>query len=116
MSFFLTIIGICSALLIFLHLIRLKENVSNLVSFKEPIEKLKTDKIQFKQLDTQRVCPICRTGLLSDEYLICAMAPETNNGKSRQVHIYGCHHCFTTGGVNLQMQKIKPPSVRKTID
>ena len=104
------LLGIGAAFLLFLHLIRLKENVSQIVFPKRQTTtqttQLKRSQVELVQPHIKRACPICRTVLFDNEYLICAMAPEPAAGKTRQVHIYGCQHCFTTEGVNTQPQKI----------
>lgn len=49
-----------------------------------------------------RICPVCGTLLNQSEYLIAALEPEPGGGRKRKAQIYGCPHCYTTGGVNLE--------------
>ena len=99
MIFFLSIIGFCVTALIFLYFLQIEEKI------KKTIEKQsKKKKIQSKGLEINthgiisraRNCPVCKIVLLSSEYLICSMEAEENSEKKRQVHIYGCPHCFTS--------------------
>ncbi len=115
MSTFLAIIGFCVGLLLFLYLLSIKESVSSIIKPRLTKEKIKSHSIQFNYANIQRLCPICRTALSNNECLICAMEPEVQNlsiqtqqspekNKKRQVHIYGCKYCFTSGGINLHPQ------------
>ena len=51
-----------------------------------------------------RVCPVCGTVLTSEEYLIAALDPVEREGAKRRANIYGCPHCFSTNGVNLNQE------------
>ncbi len=53
-----------------------------------------------------RICPVCGTALTRSEYLIAALEPEPGDGRKRQAHIYGCPHCYSTGGVNLEQREL----------
>lgn len=51
-----------------------------------------------------RICPVCGTVLTSQEYLIAALDPVEREGAKRRANIYGCPHCFSTNGVNLNQE------------
>jgi cytidyltransferase-like protein len=54
-----------------------------------------------KAAERPRICPVCGTPLSQDEYLIAAIFPDLGPNQKRQAHIYGCRHCYVSGGVNL---------------
>jgi hypothetical protein len=113
MMTFVALIGLAAAVIIFLNLLQAKDSISRIG--KPPAPRVKLDSRDAEDLKDRarmrRICPVCRTGLTSEEYLICAMEPEDpapGARRRRQVQIYGCVHCFATDGVNLQRyEKIK---------
>ena len=53
-----------------------------------------------------RICPVCGSLLDKQDFLYAALSPDPGPGRKRQAQIYGCRHCFSTDGVNLENQKI----------
>lgn len=109
MTALLSIAGLIVAVVLFLNLLQARDKVDRFGE-PEPEGALAggggADRIQKKNGATRtaasrRICPVCKTGLRQDEYLICAMDEDLGPGTRRQVHIYGCPHCFLTDGVNL---------------
>ena len=112
MMTFVSLIGLAAAVIIFLNLLQAKEGVERIGKPAPP--RLKEDSRDAADLKDRarmrRICPVCRTGLTTEEYLICAMEPEDGsaNRRKRQVQIYGCVHCFATDGVNMnRFEKIR---------
>ncbi len=103
MMSFLTLIGLVAAIIVFLNLLQAREVVTRAGKPEPPRIPLESVRTRADgQPVVRRICPVCRTGLTPDEYLICAMDPDKADGRKRQVHIYGCNHCFITDGVNLR--------------
>ncbi len=120
MMIFFGIVAFSCSLLLFLHLIRLKENIQMSISKrngksngksngKDDSSKMSSNSqsSSFQPKALTRSCPLCNSLLLNDEYLMCGMGPELGGGQKRQVQIYGCKNCFVAGGVNVEIQKIK---------
>ena len=97
MIFFLSIIGFCVAALIFLYFLQIEEKIKNTIGKQAEKKKIQSKGLEIHThgVPSARNCPVCKIGLLSSEYLICSMEAEENSEKKRQVHIYGCPHCFT---------------------
>ncbi|MCR9143554.1 MAG: hypothetical protein NXI24_14995 [bacterium] len=109
---FVSLIGLGIAAVVFLNLLQAKDSVERIG--KEPAPRVKLGSQDAADLKDRarmrRICPVCRTGLATEEYLICAMEPEDPGSarRKRQVQIYGCVHCFATDGINLaKYEKIK---------
>lgn len=116
MTTLITLFGLAIGVLVFLNLLHTKAKLEGEdLSIKEDdnIRNLIKDRRKSKSLNNapqRRICPICKTLLLQQEYLLCAMQPEVRNQKRRQVHIYGCPHCFINKGVNIeQTQEVVEP-------
>ena len=93
------LLGFCSALLLFLYLLRMKDSVGRVVKGITPDyfnkTKIKETELHFTGTEIKRRCPLCRMPLGDDEYLVCAMGPDLGQGQKRQAHIYGCKNCFS---------------------
>lgn len=116
MMTFLAVIGLIAAVIIFLNLLQAKDAVERIGKDEAPrIDLDSADAAEVQRnlknrARMRRICPVCRTGLSQDEYLICALEERSDRqpGKKRQVQIYGCVHCFATDGVNMKRyEKIK---------
>ncbi len=102
MMTFVTLAALALAFIVFL-------NALNLPSPKKPAASLQTapptvnagKALRMKGPERPRICPVCGTPLGVDEYLIAAIFPDPGPNQKRQAHIYGCAHCYVTGGVNL---------------
>ncbi len=100
MSVFVFICSVAVAFLLFLQIIRLKENVTHTFGAKlkknQDLSKGHTN--YFELASSRRTCPICKTSLQRNEFLYCAMSPEAKHSKHheqvRQVQIYGCRYCY----------------------
>lgn len=107
MTTIITLFGLAIGFLIFVNLLHTKAKIEGQdLSVEEqdsPLNLLKNKKKSrvLENAPNRRICPICKTVLLQEEYLLCAMEPERKNNVRRQVHIYGCPHCFITSGVNV---------------
>ncbi len=112
MMTFVSLLGLGIAAIVFLNLLQAKDTVERIGKPSPPRVKLDSqDAADLKdRARMRRICPVCRTGLATEEYLICAMEPEDSSSarRKRQVQIYGCVHCFATDGINLaRYEKIK---------
>ena len=112
MMTFVTLLGFVIGILIFINLIHAKAHLDGMdLSLDEDKQKRAHRKGKSHRVladaPNRRICPVCRTGLTQDEYLLCAMQPDPGNGAKRQVHIYGCPHCFLSDGVNINGNKIE---------
>jgi len=105
-----SITGFVIAIIIFLNIINAREKIRQPVS--QPDIRYDVKKVYSQtnaHIEKPRICPVCGTSLSRKEYLIAALEPEVN-GKKRRAHIYGCPHCFTTEGVNInaRFNKLEP--------
>lgn len=65
--------------------------------------------LNMKASERPRLCPVCGTLLTQEEYLIAAIFPDLGPTQKRQAHIYGCPHCYLTGGVNpTRLTRVSP--------
>ena len=108
----ISVAGIVLAALVFLHLLQAKDTIdhggkSAVRSQQEQLDR-RREKVNamLRSASTRRTCPVCRTPLTTNEYLICAMEPESEEDRRRQVHIFGCLHCFSTDGVNVNQYEM----------
>lgn len=100
--------GLVIAAVVFLNLLQARDRMERgpLPSFAgaaglEPGQQKTEENKRLRAAPERRICPVCRTGLTREEYLICAMDVDRGPQQKRQVHIYGCPHCFLTDGVNM---------------
>jgi len=97
---FVTLAALSIAVIVFLNVLSIPGRKSSPIA--SPRERGDAARIlKMKGPERPRICPVCGTLLTIDEYLIAAIAPEVGQGQKRQAHIYGCPHCYITGGVNL---------------
>ena len=106
----ITLFGLAIGVLIFINLIHTKAKMEGMdLSIQDEdniVDFVKQKKTKFlENAPNRRVCPVCKTVLLQSEYLLCAMQPQPEDNSRRQVHIYGCPHCFINNGVNLQANR-----------
>lgn len=110
MTTLLTLGGLAIGILIFLNLLHSKarfEGMDLSTNEDNAVRGVRKDgstrvKRTLANAPSRRICPVCRTPLTPDEYLLCAMDRENKEARKRQVHIYGCPHCFITDGVNVK--------------
>ena len=115
MTALLTLGGLAIGILVFLNLLHSKARLEGMDLSTEEDEAIKDARKNgdgrvrrmLANAPSRRICPVCRTPLTPDEYLLCAMEPAGKDNRKRQVHIYGCPHCFITDGVNLSMPEEK---------
>jgi hypothetical protein len=115
----LSLAGLIIGVVIFLNLLQAKEKVDRIGKPEAPAASgasgaasVKGGSGRLPAAPQRRICPVCRTGLTQEEYLICAMDSDLGENRKRQVHIYGCRHCFLTDGVNLaRYEQLKDASV-----
>ncbi len=93
MMLILTFIGVIIVFIIFMYYLRIEAWFKQCMTSNSRL-RIKPDELGFTKRVLERKCPICKTGLLRDEYLICAMEAEAQGVKKRQAHIYGCKHCL----------------------
>ncbi|MCB1173581.1 MAG: hypothetical protein KDK39_08455 [Leptospiraceae bacterium] len=109
----ITLLGLVVGALIFINLVHAKSQMDGIDLSLEADQRIKKGRKTDPFNDRSRIrvdhrmCPVCRTPLAADEYLMCAMDKERPNQTKRQVHIYGCPHCFITGGVNNQSRVLQ---------
>lgn len=110
MTTVLSIAGFAIAIVIFLNLLHAKDTIKEAAQSDEEKaaqeERRSEARRVLKTASSRRMCPVCRTGLTREEYLICAMDENRGINSKRQVHIFGCPHCFTTDGVNFKKYEI----------
>lgn len=115
----LSLAGLIIGVVIFLNLLQAKEKVDRIGKPESPAAEsasggaaARNGSSRLPAAPQRRICPVCRTGLTQEEYLICAMDADPGENRKRQVHIYGCRHCFLTDGVNLaRYEQLKDASV-----
>lgn len=112
MMTFITLLGFVVGILIFINLIHAKASLDGIdLSLDEDKRKREARKGRASKVicdaPSRRICPVCRTGLTQEEYLLCAMQPDPGDGSRRQVHIYGCPHCYLSDGVNTSGNRIE---------
>ena len=98
----LTVACIGLGFLLFLQFLSIKDSFSRMIKNRHEKQKLRTAGIASHTNEIEnnlfvareRTCPLCKTALNQKEYLICAMQPELDKPGIRQIHIYGCRHCF----------------------
>ncbi|MBX7058665.1 MAG: hypothetical protein K1X75_11425 [Leptospirales bacterium] len=103
----LSLAGIVVAVVVFLNLLQARDRLergplpASVLADGEQRDRAGRSERILRSAPDRRICPVCKTGLTREEYLICAMDAERGASQKRQVHIYGCPHCFLTDGVNL---------------
>ena len=110
MLYVLYLLTIIISIILFLKIIRIKENFT--VGLKKiqgaPINNNKSINLtqNIGKNKIKRICPLCQSELSKDEFLYCAMSPEnkSNNNTLRQVQIYGCKYCY--GDKNFKLNKL----------
>ena len=88
---FISLIGLCGAILLFLYFLQIEQSVKEGLARKSKGNNYTYQKIEPTRI---RVCPVCNVTLSSKEYLICAMGSELGREKKRKVQIYGCNQCI----------------------
>jgi hypothetical protein len=115
----LSLAGLIIGVVVFLNLLQAKDKVDRIGKPETPpapgaagVSGSQNGVGRLPAAPQRRICPVCRTGLTQEEYLICAMDSDPGENRKRQVHIYGCRHCFLTDGVNLaRYEQLKDASV-----
>ncbi|MCE9597721.1 MAG: hypothetical protein K8S54_07115 [Spirochaetia bacterium] len=108
MMTFVTLAALAAALIFFLNVINMPRGRS-LPSKQEPPRLNVARALSMKASERPRLCPVCGTLLNQEEYLIAAIFPDPGPNQKRQAHIYGCPHCYLTGGVNpTRLTRVSP--------
>lgn len=101
---FVTIAALALALIVFLNALNLPTSAGakkSPANIEKPVTLDTARILRMKAAERPRICPVCGTPLSQDEYLIAAIFPDPGPNQKRQAHIYGCRHCYVSGGVNL---------------